>query len=382
LTIQAIRKSIFQLPQQEYLMEFGLQFFPDVAPNQKSGQQYFNEALHLVSLCDELGYTNVRIVEHYFHPYGGYSPNPIVFLTAASQRTRNARLITGAVLPAFNHSLKLAGEIGMLDAISNGRLEVGFARAFLPHEFVRFGVSLSESRARFEEGVEQVRRLLEEEDVTMEGQFHSFKNVTSLPRPTQKSRPPFWIAALATPESFVAAGKKGYGLMAIPLAGGKMAELIGLYRDAWKSAGHPGQGRVMLAFHMFCSLSNAEAVAIARQPLNDYLESLVDAASDWTSGSSSADYPGYDKIIAGLKEETFESQVAKGAAWVGTPKELRDAIADYHQQVGGFEIASLQVNFNTLPVEAAESSIRLFSREVMPYFTNQVKPAPALASVV
>ncbi|NEQ24211.1 MAG: LLM class flavin-dependent oxidoreductase [Microcoleus sp. SIO2G3] len=363
-------------------MEFGLQFFPDVAPNQKSGQQYFNEALHLVSLCDELGYTNVRIVEHYFHPYGGYSPNPIVFLTAASQRTRKARLITGAVLPAFNHSLKLAGEIGMLDAISNGRLEVGFARAFLPHEFVRFGVSLSESRARFEEGVEQVRRLLEEEDVTMEGQFHSFKNVTSLPRPTQKSRPPFWIAALATPESFIAAGKKGYGLMAIPLAGGKMAELIGLYRDAWKSAGHPGQGRVMLAFHMFCALSNAEAVAIARQPLNDYLESLVDAASDWTSGSSSADYPGYDKIIAGLREETFESQVAKGAAWVGTPKELRDAIADYYQQVGGFEIASLQVNFNTLPVEAAEASIRLFSREVMPYFTNQLKATPALASVV
>ena len=41
----------------------------------------------------------------------------------------------------------------MLDAISNGRLEVGFARAFLPHEFTRFGVSLSESRARFEEAI-------------------------------------------------------------------------------------------------------------------------------------------------------------------------------------------------------------------------------------
>jgi natural product biosynthesis luciferase-like monooxygenase protein len=356
-------------------MEFGIQFFPDVAPEQKSAQQYFHEALHLVSLCDELGYTNVRTVEHYFHPYGGYSPNPIVFLTAASQRTRKARLITGAVLPAFNNPLKLAGEIGMLDAISGGRIEVGFARAFLPHEFVRFGVSLNESRGRFEEGIEQVRRLLEEENVTEEGQFHSFNNVTSLPRPTQKPRPPFWVAALATPESFVNAGKKGYGLMAIPLAGGKMAELIGMYREAWKSAGHPGQGQVMLAFHMFCALSDAEAVAIARQPLNDYLTSLVEAASDWTSGSSSTDYPGYDKIIAGLRAETFESQVAKGAAWVGTPKDLREAIADYYNQIGGFEIASLQVNFNTLPVEAAESSMRLFSREVMPYFTEQAKVA-------
>ena len=46
-------------------MEFGLQFFPDVSPQQKSGAQYFNEALHLVSLCDQLGYTHVRIVEHY-----------------------------------------------------------------------------------------------------------------------------------------------------------------------------------------------------------------------------------------------------------------------------------------------------------------------------
>ena len=41
--------------------------------------------------------------------------------------------------------------------------------------------------------------------------------------------------------------------MGIPMAGGKMKELLELYRDAWKQAGHPGKGRVMLAFHMFCA---------------------------------------------------------------------------------------------------------------------------------
>jgi len=81
----------------------------------------------------------VRTVEHYFHPYGGYSPNPLVFLSAAAAVTRSIRLVTGAVLPVFNNPLKLAGEIGMVDAISGGRLEAGFARAFLPHEFARFG---------------------------------------------------------------------------------------------------------------------------------------------------------------------------------------------------------------------------------------------------
>src|SRR5678815_3592538 len=144
-------------------MDFGVQFFPAVGPETKSARDYWAEALKLAALADELGYSSVRTVEHYFHPYGGYSPNPLVFLAAAAMVTKRVRLITGAVLPVFNHPLKLAGEIGMVDAISNGRLEVGFARAFLPHEFARFGVSLDESRARFDEGVAQVRRLLEEE---------------------------------------------------------------------------------------------------------------------------------------------------------------------------------------------------------------------------
>ena len=139
-------------------MQFGVQFFPDVRPEDRSAAQYFREALDITEEADRLGYSHIRIVEHYFHYYGGYSPNPIVFLAAAAQRTKRARLVTGAVLPAFNNPLKLAGEIAMLDAISGGRLDVGFARAFLPHEFRRFARSPDESVARFREGIEQVGR--------------------------------------------------------------------------------------------------------------------------------------------------------------------------------------------------------------------------------
>ena len=85
----------------------------------------------------------------------------MVFLAAAAQRSHKAKMVTGAVLPVFNNPLKVAGELCMLDALSNGRLEIGFARAFLPNEFETFGISIEESRARYEEGVEQVRLLLE-----------------------------------------------------------------------------------------------------------------------------------------------------------------------------------------------------------------------------
>jgi alkanesulfonate monooxygenase SsuD/methylene tetrahydromethanopterin reductase-like flavin-dependent oxidoreductase (luciferase family) len=354
-------------------MEFGLQFFPAVDPKEKSGRDYWQEALSLVGLCDELGYTSVRTVEHYFRPYGGYSPNPLTFLSAASQRTKTARLITGAVLPIFNHPLKLAGEIGMVDAMSNGRLEVGFARAFLPHEFVRFGRSPDESRARFDEGLEQIRLLLEQENVTHKGQFHSFEDVTSLPRPTQKPRPPFWIACTTSPESFANAGKLGHAIMCVPYASGRMNDLLDAYRSAWRAAGHPGNGRVMLSFHMFCAETWKEAERVARPELEGYLQHFLAAASDWETVTST-NYQGYDKMVASLKAETFEGQIEKNVAWIGTPDMVAKQILTFMEGVGEFDLASLQVNFGRTTLAEATRSMSLFANEVIPRI-NRAKAA-------
>src|SRR3989442_5993150 len=133
-------------------MKFGIDYFPDAHPDRVSGQRYFAEVLDLAEYADELGYDSVKIVEHYFTSYGGYSPDPCLFLAACSQRTRRLRLVTRAVLPVFNHPLKHAGQLTMVHAISGGRLDAGFARAFLPYEFHPFGISMEESRARFDEG--------------------------------------------------------------------------------------------------------------------------------------------------------------------------------------------------------------------------------------
>ena len=349
-------------------MEFGVQFFPSIGPETKSGAQYFSECLSLCDLVDTYGYSHVRTVEHYFLAYGGYSPAPMVFLSAASQRTKNARIVTGAVLPVFNHPLKVAGEAGMLDAISGGRLDLGMARAFLPHEFEKFGVSLDESVARFDEGQQQIRLLLEEENVTCEGRFHSFENVTSLPRPTQEPRPPIWTATTTTPSSFVKAGEQGNYIMAIPLISSKMLDLLGVYREAWRSAGHPGNGKVMLAFHMFCHEDSRKAVEIARDPVNRYLQAILDSARPWVEGAASKDYPGYDKMYQALLKESFETQVESGAAWVGTPEQVVDQIHAYRDKVE-FEVASMQVNFGHLPADAAEGSMRLFGEKVLPRFS-------------
>jgi len=348
-------------------VQFGLNFFPCVSPEQKPAERYFREAMHLCSLTDELGYSHIRQVEHYFHPYGGYSPNPLIFLTAAAMRTKNTRLITGAVLPAFNKPLKMAGEIGMLDGISNGRLEVGFARAFLPHEFAAFGVSLDESRRRFTEGLSQITMLLKDENVSSQGEFNSFANITSLPRPTQKPHPPFWIAATNTPETFAFAGTNGCKVMAIPLEPEKMRSLIGTYRDAWRKAGHPGNGHVMNTFFMCCAPTRDEAMAVGLGPCNAHLKGLANAAQEWlTGGASTKDYPGYDKLIAHVLADTAEKQVQGGSAFIGTPADIVDMIQSYNGKVGGIDSVSLHFTPGNMAVDAAERSLRLFSAEALP----------------
>ena len=346
-------------------MQFGIQFFPVLSPEQKSAADYFEECLAIAAEAETLGFTHARIVEHYFHPYGGYTPNPIVFLAALSQRTRSMRLVTGAILPVFGHPLKQAGEIAMLDALSRGRLDVGMARAFLPHEFRRFGIPLDESNARYREGMEQIALLLEQENVTHHGRFHSIERTTSLPRPTQSPRPKFYVAATQTPETFAFAGRHGHALMAIPISS-KIRGLVELYRAAWRDAGHPGNGEVMMAFHMFCHEDPGRARDIARAPFQAYFRALADVTSDWEKGAASGDYVNYDKQAAQLRATTLESQIAGGSAWIGSPDDIRASIQRALDLVGPFEHASLQVNFADLPRDEAARSMRLFAAEVMP----------------
>ena len=99
----------------------------------------------------------------------------------------------------------------------------------------------------------------------------------------------------------------------------------------------------MLAFHMLCHRDQAEAERIARAPLERYLRSLVAAASDWTDGDATRPtIPATTQVIAALSRETFETQVEKCAAWVGTPERFLDTVATYRAQIGGFETASFR----------------------------------------
>ena len=148
-------------------------------------------------------------------------------------------------------------------------------------------------------------------------------------------------------------------------------EIAGMYRDAWKEAGHEGQGKIALGFHMFCHQDREEARRIAEPNLNRYLRSLAAASekdAGWGAGASSKDYPGYEASYERRQTATFQSMVDAGTVWVGTPDDISQQIAGYRDQLDGFDIASMQVNFNQITYDEAQASATLFAREVIPNF--------------
>jgi alkanesulfonate monooxygenase SsuD/methylene tetrahydromethanopterin reductase-like flavin-dependent oxidoreductase (luciferase family) len=348
-------------------MRCGLNFFPSCRPERKPAEVYFREALDLCELADGLGYATVKIVEHYFRPYGGYSPSPLIFLAAAAQRTRYTRLVTGAVLPAFNHPLKLAAELAMVDCISGGRLDVGFARAFLPHEFEAFEVDMEDSRARFEEGIAAVKRLWTEEQVTFEGRFHRFKDVTLLPRPLQKPHPPVLVAAIATPQSFIWAGEQRYGLMFVPYLTDfeDLAQKIDLYRRSYRTATKGEEPPPpSMALHLYAAESTAAARREAKPYIEQYMAAFQQCAVAWT-GRRSSQYQGYEQMQERLQSLTYERVVAEGRALIGSPDMVLDRIHQLRQMFGPVQ-PEMQVMFGDMEFAKARRSVELFAREVLP----------------
>ena len=326
-------------------MKFGLNLFPSFRPSDSTTARYYDQCLRLAERADRVGYHSIKTVEHSFYDYGGHSPNPCVFLSAIAARTQRIRLVTGAVIPAFHHPAHLGGDLAMLDNMSNGRLDAGFGRAFLPKEFEVYGVSMEESRSRFEEGISMIKRLWTEESVTQ-------------------------IAAISSEESFVYAARNAFNVMIVPYAGkpGQLQEFVKQYRRVWAESGH-GAGKEKVQVAQFCCVAETREKARAgyERIMTRYLETFGDAVTSW-QGKRSDQYPGYDKMVASILATTPNDIIENNAAFVGTPDEVIDQVHRCVEVFGPIE-PSMQMNFGGTTDEHAFRTLNLFADNVMPAFS-------------
>lgn len=348
----------------------GISLLPDCRPERRSATAYYRDVLAISRLADTAGLDYVKMTEHYLGAYGGYCPSPLTFLAAVAAQTSRIRLMTGALLPAFHHPVQLAAHIAQVDALSDGRVDVGFGRAWLPYEFEALGVPMDESRARYEATVKAVIRLWTEEKVTEDTPFFSFRDATSLPPVVQRPHPPVWGAAVRSPESFQWLGENGFGVM-LALApvrqqAGISRHLVDLYTDTFREHhGEDAHHRIALSTPLYVAETDAAAHRIAEPLYREYLSVWTQAASSWKDTRSSQ-YAGYEAMGRTDARELRGFDVRRqGTAVIGSPESVVEQIHALRESYG-VDTFLWNVDFGGADLAVMEPSLRLFVDKVLP----------------
>ena len=112
-------------------MKFGIHFLLSTAALQ-SPERRIRDTIEQAVLAESMGFESVWPVEQHFAREVSVSPCPAILLAAIAERTRTLRLGTAIVQLALHHPLRVAEEIGVLDVLSGGRVELGVGRGSNP----------------------------------------------------------------------------------------------------------------------------------------------------------------------------------------------------------------------------------------------------------
>jgi alkanesulfonate monooxygenase SsuD/methylene tetrahydromethanopterin reductase-like flavin-dependent oxidoreductase (luciferase family) len=220
-------------------------------------QQVYERALQRIEIMDRSGYDAVWLAEHHFNSFS-VCPSVHLMGTHVAARTRNLRIGTAVTLAAFQHPLRIAEEIALLDVLSGGRVNWGAGRGFDPTEFRAFEVPPEESAERFREAVDVVLAAWRSERVSHHGRFFDFEDVEVLPKPLQRPHPPVWVAATSEPAIDWAAAQGHTILMDPHSAHVEIARKRELYREKLEAHGHSFEGREIPMARLLAVAETAE----------------------------------------------------------------------------------------------------------------------------
>src|SRR5215467_10286830 len=175
-------------------MEFGI-FHQFPALPGRTEREAFAEGFEQIYAAELWGLDAIWLAELHFDPQRSVLSAPLSIAAAVGARTERIKIgIAVQVLPLC-HPLRIAEEAATVDHITGGRLIFGVGRSGLPRTYEAYGVSYGESRDRFGEVLEIVKRAWTETSFSYQGKYYSFDKVHLVPKPYQKPHPPIRIAA-------------------------------------------------------------------------------------------------------------------------------------------------------------------------------------------
>ena len=156
----------------------------------------YSEILEQVKWLDSIGADLVWFTEHHFVE-DGYLPSWVPVAGAMASATRHVRFGTDICLAPFNHPVRLAEDLAVLDNISNGRVELGLGMGYAPHEFRGFGIPVARRVSLMNESIEILQRCFTGERFSYNGKRFQLSDVKITPGYVQPAGPPLWVAAMS-----------------------------------------------------------------------------------------------------------------------------------------------------------------------------------------
>src|SRR6201998_3880701 len=247
-------------------------------------EEAFATSFEEIDAAERWGLDAMWMAEIHVNPERSVCSAPLTLAGAIAARTKRMKVGTGVQVLPLCHPLRLAEEAARGDQISQGRLIFGIGRSGFPRTYEAYGVPYGESRERFAETLEILKKAWTEDSFSYSGQFYKFAHVRLSPKPYQKPWPEIRIAA-NSPDTFPAIGKLGHGVF-VAVRLGTLSELapnIKAYREGWKEGGHPGEGQVFLRAPVYVAETAAQAHAEPEESIMYFYrylgERLVDSAS-------------------------------------------------------------------------------------------------------
>lgn len=335
-------------------MEIGIDSFAAQFDNRANGnsQDAVSQLLERIVHADNMGLDVFGIGEHHRKEF--LDSAPTLILAAAAARTKRIRLTSAVTVLSAADPVRVFQAFATLDLISNGRAEIVAGRGSFVEAYPLFGLALKDYDDLFEEKLDLLLKIRDNETVTWSGKFRpALKAQAIYPRPVQKKLP-IWRGVGGTPESFIRAGIAGLPLM-VAIIGGethRFRPLVDLYRQAGLRAGHKEED-LKVGLHSFGYVAEN-----TQQAMDEMFEGYRIAMS----GSVAK-----DRNFPPVTRPRFDAQAGPlGAFLIGSPEEVADKIKRHSDALGGITRVNFQMDTANMPHDKLINAISLIGEQVIP----------------
>jgi len=350
-------------------MEFGMFHEFQRMPGQTEAEA-FATSFEQVDAAERSGLDVMWLAELHSAPERSVLAAPLNIASAIATRTKRMKVgIAVQVLPLC-HPIRIAEEATTVDHISHGRLIMGVGRSGFPRTYQAYGISYAESRERFAEVLEILKRAWTQERFSFEGRFYRFDNVCVSPKPYQDPYPELRIA-VNSPDTFESAGKQGMAIFVATRLGdlNELVPNLRAYRKNWTDAGHQGNGKVYLRVPVYVAATEAQALSEPEESVMYFYRYLGARIEESATLEGARAIENRAERGQRLQHITWD-EVLRSKIVVGTPSMVADRLSQLQEELGLSGILAEMNCGMRIPHSRVLNSLQMMCEGVIPHFRN------------